>query len=131
MWKFLPYILFLYTKKDHLHYNHGSHSSLQISPVAQRRQINTNSNTNLEAKTYENENNNSGTMGGLSPGRPKSSCGLSRLPGIKYENDPDDNTLKFVTHIFVFVIFQLFSLIFSVVINQLKQTYNTFFYYKL
>lgn len=63
------------------HHSHGSHSPIPTSPVAQRRLTNTSS--NIDIKTFANEHGNNFLLG-LNDNRPRSSCGLSRLPGIKY-----------------------------------------------
>lgn len=66
-------------KQDN-HHSHGSHSPIPTSPVAQRRSMNTSS--NIDIKTYANEHGNNFILN-LNETRPRSSCGLSRLPGIK------------------------------------------------
>lgn len=76
------------------HHFHGGHSPFNShhSPTVQRRLPNVSS--NIDIKTYSNDHGNQhisgvggagggGGGGGLSDGRPRSSCGLSRLPGIK------------------------------------------------
>lgn len=62
------------------HHSHGSHSPLPTSPVAQRRLTNTSS--NIDIKNFASEHGNNFVLS-LTDNRPRSSCGLSRLPGIK------------------------------------------------
>lgn len=65
------------------HHIYGTHSPFTLSPAAQRRITNVSS--NIDIKTYANQhaNNQHNMSGANNEGRPRSSCGLSRLPGIK------------------------------------------------
>lgn len=64
------------------HHTFGNHSPFHHhSPVAQRRITNVSS--NIDIKSYSNDHDNQHTSGASPDGRPRSSCGLSRLPGIK------------------------------------------------
>lgn len=65
----------------HNHHHHNSHSPLTHSPTAQRRNHNHHSITS-NINNFSNDQRNHNSMG-TPDGRPRSSCGLSRPPGIK------------------------------------------------
>lgn len=75
----IHFIQFILIKDNH--HSHGSHSPIPTSPVAQRRITNTSS--NIDIKSFGNDHGNSFVLS-LNDNRPRSSCGLPRLPGIKY-----------------------------------------------
>lgn len=65
------------------HHIYGTHSPFTLSPAAQRRITNVSSNIDIKSYANQHANNQHNMSGANNDGRPRSSCGLSRLPGIK------------------------------------------------
>lgn len=74
---------FSFSQEHNFHGSHTQFPNSHSSPVAQRRLPNVSSNIDIK-QSYANTNDGNALLTGLIDERPRSSCGLSRLPGIKY-----------------------------------------------